>query len=178
MEDPLSYKASSLKDKTCKSAFVSVQSAKVPSQALSILFRLCVFFLPPKMLPTYIFMTLLFTFGAFGKCLRDAYLPGSYSWRNRNVNIDSVCAEFSGDFSPNQFKTKCVEDKSGRRWDFELKFIGTGQKSRHISEKECMGGMESEAIKCRNGGYTKYTNWEYKVVPGQRWPEKEVGCKG
>ncbi|KAE9575197.1 hypothetical protein CGMCC3_g8745 [Colletotrichum fructicola] len=73
------------------------------------------------MLPTYIFITLLFTFGAFGKCLRDAYLPGSYSWRNRNVNIDSVCNEFAGDFSPNQFKTKCVEDKSGRRWDFELK---------------------------------------------------------
>ncbi|KAF9876529.1 hypothetical protein CkaCkLH20_05937 [Colletotrichum karsti] len=104
--------------------------------------------------------TIAFASGTSAKCFNTGRST-LFSESNQIVNIRHLCRSFVGDFKPGQSKVACLEDDIRSRWDFELKFIGTGQDSRNIDVMECMGGMMSEAAGCRFGGQTAYTNWYY-----------------
>ncbi|UQC84235.1 uncharacterized protein CLUP02_09731, partial [Colletotrichum lupini] len=87
-------------------------------------------------------------------------MTGEYNVNNNTpVDLRIVCAQLSGSYVKNEFRRICIMDTKGRKWDFELSYIGNGDQ-RDIDIEECYSGMKAEAG-CERGGRRKYWNWEY-----------------
>ncbi|KAK1488122.1 hypothetical protein CTAM01_11494 [Colletotrichum tamarilloi] len=90
-------------------------------------------------------------------------MTGEYDVNNNTpVDLRIVCAQLSGSYVKNEFRRICIMDTKGRKWDFELSYIGNGDQ-RDIDIEECYSGMKAEAG-CERGGRRKYWNWEYSFL--------------
>ncbi|KAL2878324.1 hypothetical protein SGCOL_006293 [Colletotrichum sp. CLE4] len=93
------------------------------------------------------------------ECFKDG-ITGEYDVNNNApVDLRIVCAQLSGSYVKNEFRRICIMDTKDRKWDFELSYVGNGDK-RDIDIEECYDGMKNEAG-CARGGRKKYWNWEY-----------------
>ncbi|KAK1463183.1 hypothetical protein CMEL01_13252 [Colletotrichum melonis] len=97
-----------------------------------------------------------------GECFKSGPRTG-YANDNNVLDLSAVCSLLTGLYNKGEFRRICVHDKNGIKWDFELKYFGSGA-TRTIHGPECVNGFSKEA-KCAQGGKTAYGNWEYIADP-------------
>lgn len=57
---------------------------------------------------------------ALGTCYRGGYESKFHRTKNRNVNLEALCAYLAGEYKNYDAKKVCMTDTEGRKWDFEL----------------------------------------------------------
>ncbi|OTA94524.1 hypothetical protein M434DRAFT_10673 [Hypoxylon sp. CO27-5] len=83
---------------------------------------------------------------------------GNYGKDLKSKNLIGLsCKALQGSFYSQEERATCVRDDNNVKWNFSMK--NTGDKSKTLSEDECIKLLQKYAYDCKNGGKGGSDGW-------------------